>query len=186
MAPGDRLIRDPKILRALAHPARLAILERLQERGPATATECADEAGVSPAAASYHMRLLEKYGLVEDAGDGAGRDRPWRSRVEGFAFEVTPASSPAERAAASLLLGQLIQRGDRWTADYLEREGTLPIEWQEGAYVANKTLRLTPAEAKRLQRELDELCARYRRSADPDAEDYKVFLRGFPARVRRR
>ena len=49
-------ISDPRALRALAHPARLAILQHLVLDGPATATECAEVAGLSPSACSYHLR----------------------------------------------------------------------------------------------------------------------------------
>ena len=52
MAKGDLEIRDPPVLRALAHAARLAMLEHLQLNGPATATECAESGGVTPVAAS--------------------------------------------------------------------------------------------------------------------------------------
>jgi len=61
-------ISDPRALKALAHPARNKILERLQVYGQATATECAAVAGMSPSACSYHRRLLQRYGFVE-AGD---------------------------------------------------------------------------------------------------------------------
>jgi len=74
-------------LKALAHPARNKILERLQVYGPATATDCAAVAGMSPSACSYHLRMLERYGFVEaghaeDARDrGDGRERVWRAVV---------------------------------------------------------------------------------------------------------
>ena len=51
-------ISDPQIMRALAHPARLAVLDQLADGGTATATECARTAGLSPSAMSYHLRAL--------------------------------------------------------------------------------------------------------------------------------
>ena len=76
-----RRLTDPGAVRALAHPGRYAILERLQLQGPATATECAQVAGLTPSACSYHLRLLARHGFVEEAdnagGDGAaGRPKP--------------------------------------------------------------------------------------------------------------
>ena len=86
MSPGTfvRMTReslsDPKAMRALAHPARLAILNRLGVDGSATATEVAEVAGITPSAASYHLRMLAKYGFVEDAPPrGDGRERVWRA-----------------------------------------------------------------------------------------------------------
>jgi hypothetical protein len=61
-----RRLTDPGAVRALAHPGRYAILERLQLEGPATATECAQVAGLTPSACSYHLRLLARHGFVED------------------------------------------------------------------------------------------------------------------------
>src|SRR5262249_20900465 len=39
---GPRLIKDAAVLRALAHPARMAILTHLGQGGSVTATECAE------------------------------------------------------------------------------------------------------------------------------------------------
>jgi DNA-binding transcriptional ArsR family regulator len=70
---------DAAIMRAMAHPARLALLEHLRNGGPATATECAGVVGLSPSATSYHLRALARAGLVEAApGRGDGRERLWR------------------------------------------------------------------------------------------------------------
>src|SRR5713226_3824820 len=57
-AENPLLITDPRAMRALAHPARIAILQHLVVDGPATATECAEIAGLSPSACSYHLRAL--------------------------------------------------------------------------------------------------------------------------------
>jgi Helix-turn-helix domain len=64
--PGNPLLlTNPRIMRALAHPARIVIWQHLGLEGPATATECAAVAGLSPSACSYHLRTLAKYGFVE-------------------------------------------------------------------------------------------------------------------------
>ena len=62
-------ISDPRALRALAHPARLSLLQHLVLDGPATATECAEVAGLSPSACSYHLRALARYGFVDEDPD---------------------------------------------------------------------------------------------------------------------
>src|ERR671939_1979408 len=72
-------------MRALAHPTRLALLDHLHAAGQATATECAAAVGDSPSSCSYHLRALAKWGFVEEAEGGVGRERPWRptaSRIE--------------------------------------------------------------------------------------------------------
>src|SRR4051794_8221064 len=77
---GQVRVSDPQVMRALAHPARIEIVEHLSDTGqPVTATECAALVGLSPSATSYHLRELAKYGLVEQAPSrGDGRERLWR------------------------------------------------------------------------------------------------------------
>ena len=56
-APGPAVVvEDPRAIRALAHPARLAILEHLGTGVTATATECARVCGLS-AAWSWASRI---------------------------------------------------------------------------------------------------------------------------------
>src|SRR3984957_6671525 len=70
-------VNDPKALRALAHPIRLSLMAVLRSQGPLTATRAGELLGESSASTSFHLRQLAKYGLVEEAGGGHGRERPW-------------------------------------------------------------------------------------------------------------
>ena len=38
--------------------------------------------GESPANCAFHLRTLAKYGFVEEAGGGRGRERPWRQTYD--------------------------------------------------------------------------------------------------------
>ncbi|MEJ7569444.1 MAG: helix-turn-helix domain-containing protein [Gaiellaceae bacterium] len=184
MSDGDLLLEDPRALRALAHPARLAILDHLGAAGTATATECSAAVGVSPSAASYHLRALARYGLVEEAEGGRGRERPWRSRGLGFSFEPSAATGPAAEAAAMLLSSQLVESGERWTREHVLGESRLPEEWRRASHLANKTLVLTAAEAEELVGLLENVLAPYLRSGRNDAPDearnVRLLLRLFP------
>src|SRR4051795_13368231 len=86
---GGVRISDPTMMRALAHPARIEIVEHLGSSGAVvTATECAGLVGLSPSATSYHLRELAKYGLVEQAPSrGDARERVWRSTNSGFSVD---------------------------------------------------------------------------------------------------
>jgi AcrR family transcriptional regulator len=78
----ELVIADPRSARALAHPARVGILNRLIAGGPATATQCAGVVGLSPSACSYHMRTLLRYGFVRAAAPRAdGRERVWQAEA---------------------------------------------------------------------------------------------------------
>jgi DNA-binding transcriptional ArsR family regulator len=187
MAKGDVLLHDPRALRALAHPTRLAILERLQHGGAATATGCGEAVGISPAAASYHLRSLAKWGLVEEAEGGRGRERPWQAVGTGFSFEPAEAGSPGHVLAAAALAGQLVASGERWTTEYVAGESRLEPEWRSASHLANKTLTLTPSEAEEVVARIEELLEPYARSTRTDApEDARVvrlLLRLFPRDV---
>src|SRR4051794_501273 len=86
---GDFQIDDPKAMRALAHPVRLAILEHLQRHGPATATRLSPHVGATPSVTSWHLRHLARFGLVRDSDPGPDRrERQWTAVARGFSFEV--------------------------------------------------------------------------------------------------
>jgi predicted transcriptional regulator len=70
-------LTDPRALRALAHPLRISLVGLLRREGPLTATRAGGLLGESSASCSFHLRQLAKYGLVEEAGGGKGRERPW-------------------------------------------------------------------------------------------------------------
>src|SRR3982750_4766602 len=104
-------IRDPRVMRALAHPARIEIVEYLNNTGAVvTATECAGLVGLSPSAVSYHLRELAKYGLVEQAPSrGDGRERVWRSTGTGLVIDADPAE-PGVAAATEALVEIYLNR----------------------------------------------------------------------------
>ena len=62
-APQVVSITDPQAIRALAHDARLIVLDELfASQTTRTATELASMCSLTPSAMSYHLRALEKYG----------------------------------------------------------------------------------------------------------------------------
>ncbi|MEO7371815.1 MAG: winged helix-turn-helix domain-containing protein, partial [Ilumatobacteraceae bacterium] len=102
-------ITDVRVLAALAHPTRLAILHLLLTVGDATATQCAAVVGESASSCSYHLRHLARFGLVErvelgpdDAVDG--RTRRWRSVASGFDFGEPHSTGSPELVAATAAL----------------------------------------------------------------------------------
>lgn len=158
-------ISDPRALRALAHPARLAILEHLILEGPATATEVAEVAGLSPSACSYHLRALAKHGFVEEDPDGGadGRHRPWRPRVIAMSITSHPGRPEAQQAASRILLDTVQARADEVRTKYLDHEAEYPAAWQEAAGSRMDVLHVTAAELTHIQEQIRDLLSRYRR-----------------------
>ena len=94
-------LSDPRAIRALAHPARLAVIDALSRGQTLTATEAADVAGLSPSAMSYHLRALAKWGIVREADvDEAsdGRERRWVRAGTGLRFDAPPRGAEAATA----------------------------------------------------------------------------------------
>ena len=59
-------VRNVAALRALSHPARVELLERLRE--PASAAEVARQLGQPRQRVNYHLKALDDAGLVEKVG----------------------------------------------------------------------------------------------------------------------
>src|SRR4051794_34552856 len=151
-----RELTDPKAMRALAHPVRLALLEALTDAGALTATEAGERVGESPANASFHLRQLAKYGFVEEAEGGTGRRRPWKLRHLGMRW--TDVQDDAEAASAARGLSRVVQ------ARYFERaqrsleEGySLPPRWRAATGVNQMRLYLTADELEALNEEFVKL-----------------------------
>ena len=194
--PRRKALNDPTAMRALAHPARLAILNRLQAEGPCTATEVAEVVGVTPSAASYHLRMLAKYGFVEDApargdGRGDGRERLWRSSAIGLSVSPDPDDGPDVRSAKEFLIKALRDQAEDEVSramESLERESR---EWREAALFNRAVLLVDAEELKALNERIDELLAPYkttvrdREDAPPGARVSEAQVNLFP-RARRR
>jgi DNA-binding transcriptional ArsR family regulator len=139
---GGVRITDPRVMRALAHPARIEIVEYLNDTGAAvTATECAGMVGLSPSATSYHLRELAKYGLVEQAPSrGDGRERVWRSVGTGVHIDADPAEGPDTRAASHALIDMYLSRDLARVRQWVERQDDEPAEWRGASAMMGQRL----------------------------------------------
>ena len=181
--PVSTLHLDATAIKVLAHPLRSRLLAALRTGGPATATSLADRLGTNTGATSYHLRKLASVGLVEETGEGHGRERPWRAATRAHSFSQRDvAYDPDGEAAADWLrryyLRSFVERYQAW----LDAHATWPLEWQEVADASDFLLRLTPARVAALNREIDDLVARYRDPDpdDPDARQVELHLHAFP------
>jgi hypothetical protein len=120
-------ISDPKTLRALSHPTRWKLIELLAMEPTATATQCAEYAGESVASCSYHLGMLAKYGFVEQADGGQGREKPWK----------------------------LVRHDQSWSAEGLEPDAALAAEALTDVYLDHEFGRLKEF-ARRRDRESEQ------------------------------
>ncbi|MFC4532569.1 ArsR/SmtB family transcription factor [Sphaerisporangium dianthi] len=161
---GDIEITDPKAMRALAHPVRLAILERLQRHGPATATQLAPDVGATPSVTSWHLRHLAGFGLVRDAEPGPDRrQRRWEAVARGFRFETPEDPDDEEGTSAARVLSRemFLRSGalpNRWAA---EIEPDLEPAWRRLAGLADTRVVVSAHELAAIEDAIERVLAPY-------------------------
>ena len=162
-------LTDPKAMRALAHPVRIALLELLGVAGTVTATQASEVLGESPANCAFHLRTLAKYGFVKEAGGGRGRERPWTAAQRTITISATDQTDP-QAAVAADALGQVWL--DRWmerTRRVFASSSRLP-GWEHATQWTRSGRYLTPQEAAGVEREVRQILDRYQdRERDPSS-----------------
>ena len=174
---GDLELTEPRAMRALSHPVRLAILSHLQGTGPATATELSEHVGASPSVTSWHLRHLAEFGLVRDSDTGGqsgkdGRKRYWEAVSRGIRFEFP--DDDEGRAASDVLSSTMFEQyadlPRRWMA---EVQPDLDPEWRREGGLSNTGVRLTHEELERVNAEIERVLAPYV-TRDEVPEDARV------------
>ncbi|MEH1124902.1 winged helix-turn-helix domain-containing protein [Micromonospora sp. CPCC 206061] len=156
--------RSAKALRALAHPLRWKLIDLVGREETATATRCADELGESVASCSYHLNILAKYGFVEQAPSGPGREKPWRltsfnQNLSGEGLGVD--GELAAQAATEVFLDHELNR----MKERLRRQALEPAEWRDAVSFAGVTTALTAEELREVTAALSEVAQRFARRA---------------------
>ena len=166
--PRVKHLTDPRALRALAHPTRLALVALLRTEGPLTATRAAELLHDSSASTSFHLRQLAKYGLVEEAPGGRGRERPWRATAM-FTSVPEVTDSPELAAASGLFRSVVADRYFEALLRWLETRPDEPEQWQRAAHFGDTILYVTADELADLGEKLQALLDPYvERQAIPE------------------
>jgi DNA-binding transcriptional ArsR family regulator len=189
-------ISDPDRMKALAHPARMAVFDFLGERrvlgfDGATATEIAEVAGMTPSAMSYHLRTLAKAGFIEEAPSrGDARERVWRMTINSFSI-AAEADAPEshkiiERTMGDAFMEQQNRNYSRWLNSRFDVEPAL----RDASLTQQGHVRLTVEEALEfaqrfidLEKEyVDKTRKRSEQGVDPDDGTvvFNVLFRFFP------
>ncbi len=153
-------VTDPRALRALSHPTRWKLMDLLGLESTATATRCAEVTGESVASCSYHLGMLAKYGFVEQAEGGRGRERPWRRSSRHLSVSsdgLEPEAAMAAEAVSEAFLDHELGR----MREFLRRRDREPEPWQHATIIRGRTPYLTPDELVAVQAEVEALLARY-------------------------
>ena len=163
---------DPKYVKALAHPLRIRILALLAERD-ASPVQLLPHLDATLGTVAYHVRLLEKLGLVEEVDTRQRRgatEHVFRARPPLISDEAWAAASPmTKQVFASAALGQVAQfanqsamAGGFERADAHITRSTLKVDEQGWSALAEASKRWL-AEIYRIQADAAE-----RLGASPD------------------
>ena len=159
---------NPRNIRALAHPARLAIIDALAAGEELTATQCAELTGLSPSATAYHLKLLERYGLAETAPLRPDRrERPWRATGRQLRVNLDT-STPAGASAAAAVVAAHIDMTRDIAVEFTAAGHAEPKEWRDAAALKNADLWLTADEFLRVGQELGAVLEPYRGRSRPE------------------
>ena len=155
-----RLIDDPLVVRALAHPVRQDLLAIIGRLGRATTADTARELGISHGLASHHLRQLAKYGFVEQITGKDNRERPWRLVATSYTWQGVTAT-PEGTAAMDVAEQVFAERALDGFLSWQQRRKSWPQEWLEHTGIGRSTVYLTLAEVNGLEAAIDALLLRY-------------------------
>ncbi len=182
---GDHRIQGAAGMRAMAHPARLAALQYLMLNGPATATELGEVVGLTPSAMSYHLRSLERAGMITTAPSrGDGRERVWQGTRSGWHVDSIEDGSEDTRLASRELIEAVLALQDIDTRQWLAQSET--PGWLDHGVFLDMTLIATEEELEKLGEQISELLlplsgrSRQKNGAPDGAAPIRAMFRGFP------
>jgi DNA-binding transcriptional ArsR family regulator len=167
-------------LKALGHPLRARLFNLLSVYGAATATDLGKRIGESSGSTSYHLRQLEKHGLVtEDTERGTARERYWQripGPVELGSPEIT--ATPAGQSAAQMAQSALNGVEEQLVRDFINyRAADLPPEWFEASDDSTAYLNLTAEQAKQLGEDMHTVMERYRDEQSEGPGTARMFVK---------
>lgn len=170
-------------VKVLAHPLRSRLLSALRRGGPASATALAAELSTNTGATSYHLRRLEAVGLVEDTGDGRGKERIWRASTESHGWRNSAWSEDEDaRTALGWLVRDYHRQFDLAYARWLDVQDSWPAAWQDALGFGDSWIEVTPAQVEAMNAELEAVVERYRHAGagDPAARRVHLYRFAFP------
>lgn len=183
-APPDdrharRVLDDPVVLRAFAHPLRLRLHRLLIREGRCSAAYAARELEISQALASHHLHQLAKYGFAEQVEGRDNRERPWQPLSPSTTW--LGADTTDEGASAADLLEQtLVEQGvSNFLSWQQRRREADQAPWHDKSGLDQSLLYLTPDELAALGEAIEALYRPYlerRPEPSPDGDTCPIEL----------
>lgn len=187
MQAAVELLNSAQQVGALAHPVRARILEAL--RTPDTAAGLARSFGRSRQFVSYHLKELERIGLVRHAGErrkGNFLEQLYEATARRFVVSSRFASDPERLASVfrdQVSLSQLSDLGERLQRD---AAGLVDLAASEGREIPSATVEAEvcfadeAARAAFMKDYLDTLKTLLAKHGRGDGERFRVALAAYP------
>jgi DNA-binding transcriptional ArsR family regulator len=182
-------LADPRAIRAIAHPARLIVIDALYDQGlELTATQAAELAGITPSAMSYHLRALERFGVVRRAeSHGDARERPWVRAARDIRIRSPKPGSRATAIATGTVLTTAMDIARDRLLTVLERasgDGSASLPLDDVAAYGHHPVLVSADEARALLQAITELIeplgAELRTDPPDDAGRMTIVLAAIP------
>jgi DNA-binding transcriptional ArsR family regulator len=183
---GDRILEGP-VLKALAHPLRVQLLQVLSQYGPQTASSIGKRLGESSGATSYHLRQLARHGLVREITNrGSGRERWWERTRGALTINAPTKQDPAVREAVRQV-SRTFERGRaELLATFMESDlSAMPPEWAEAPVISTFNAHFTADQLEAFTRDMEtvlrEKLETYRSDPKtPGARPVQLHFNAFP------
>jgi DNA-binding transcriptional ArsR family regulator len=184
MSFESRRLTDARVMRAMAHPTRIDLMELVAREGELTATEAGERLGLTPANCSFHLRQLAKHGFVEEGAPRPGRARPWRIGSVRHSWDETGADAETD-AAAQALTSVILDRDVARLHDWIAGRREVDPAWREAAFLGESLMYLTPEELAALGEAIIERVLAFSDRIDPErrpdgAVPVQFLTAGFP------
>ncbi|MCF6508787.1 ArsR family transcriptional regulator [Blastococcus sp. MG754426] len=176
---GAVRVTDVDALRVLAHPLRSSLLGALRVDGPSTASRLAERFGESSGSTSYHLRQLARHGFVAELPDeGNARDRWWQALHRRTSWDTADlAGDPAGRELVEEVLHRQLSQQRRRLDAHASQFESLDTEWRDATSLSDWSLRLSPAAARQLADELNDVVRRWQETREePDQPAVTLLL----------
>ena len=155
----ELLISTVQQMEALGSPVRHQIHLAMEMLGPCTVNELARQMGRVPETLYYHIRRLEKVGILERVGSraGGGRDEAI-FQLRGQRLRVDPSqSSPRFLKAMAKGCGSLLRFTQRTFVRALKAKAERRVVSRRSLRIEQVTVRLSPRNLAEMNRRLDSL-----------------------------
>ncbi|MFS8585419.1 MAG: helix-turn-helix domain-containing protein [Acidimicrobiia bacterium] len=182
------VLRDPDAIAAVTHPLRAAILDAMRE--PTTAAAVARRLGEPRQKVAYHVRELERAGLLRHVGqrqNGNFLEQVYEAVARTFVISPAATWGDVEARSAALAdqvsLGELHRAGERLQRDsavLLDRAAFDGEEVPSASVTTEIRFASDEARAAFLAEHLDALAVLVRKYGARSGTPYRIVLAAYP------